>query len=79
MSIAPAPDPAQLGSFVGIGVEKAEAARRGGGPAALAALGLGLAARIRIPRRHVPLAAYRRDFTVIGVTKRIAQAAVRIK
>ncbi len=25
------------------------------------------------------LAAYRRDFTVIGVTKTIAQAAVRIK
>lgn len=32
MTIAPAPDPAQFGSLVGVGMEKTQAARGGGGP-----------------------------------------------
>lgn len=48
MAPVPAPDPTQFGSLVGMGVEKAQAARGGGCPAAFAALGPTLATPIKI-------------------------------
>ena len=50
VAIAPAPDPAQLGSLVGVGVKIAQAALGGSGPAGLAALGFGLTTRVKFLR-----------------------------
>jgi hypothetical protein len=52
-ALAPAPDPAQFGSFVGIGMEKAEAARGGSGPAGLARLRLGLTPMVFFNGRQI--------------------------
>jgi hypothetical protein len=57
MAIAPAPDPAKLRGLVGIGLEKAQAALRGGGPAGFAALGFGLTTRIKVLLSHFLLQA----------------------
>ena len=48
MALVPCPDPAQLRNLVGMGVEKAQAVRGGGCPAAFAALGPTLATPIKI-------------------------------
>jgi hypothetical protein len=53
MTLILSPDAAQFRGLAGIVVEKAQATLGGGGAAGLAALGLGLTARIRIPLGHV--------------------------
>jgi hypothetical protein len=59
VALASAPDPAQFGSLVGVGVEKAQAARGGSGPAGLAGLCLGLTTRIKVLVGHFLLQAQR--------------------
>lgn len=73
MAITAAPDSAQLRSLVGIGVEKAQAARGGGGLARLAALGLGLTTRVKIPMIHF-LQAHRWTESVARDEARTGQA-----
>ena len=52
-AIAPAPDPAQFGSLVGIGMEETQAARGSRGSAGFAALCPSLTTPIKILRRHI--------------------------
>jgi hypothetical protein len=53
MAIVPAPNAAQFGSLVGIGMEETQAARGSRGPAGFAALCPSLTTPIKILRRHV--------------------------